>query len=105
MNNTEEEMLQMDDPIPEMEQGQPEEDMTPEEAKASLGFATMLSENMMPQEGMVEEEQDMESEEATGEPTQDVEALIDKKLDEKLSPLFSRLEEMLKDEPEQKETT
>lgn len=87
-------------------------ELTPDEAAASLSFATMLSEQLMPKE------MPMEGEMTEGEPTEeapevpqpevDIEALVAEKVDEVVGAKIAELEERLSgaltpEEPEEEE--
>lgn len=87
--------------IPE-ELQDPNIDMTPEEAKASLGLSTRLTEqylmSQMPQEPMGEEEVDMETgdvEETVEEPVEEVEDPL-VSLEERLTQKIEEMGEKLK---------
>jgi len=88
----------------ELNQDQPV-DMTPEEAKASLGLATRLSEQFLmsqvpqeaPQEAQNGTEQEM-GEEDEKEPEEDKSVALEGKFDEKLEILRTEMKDTIKNE-------
>lgn len=73
-----------------------QDDMTPDEAAASLAFATNLSQGMM---GTNENPQEEDGEEVAKEET-DIDAKIDQKLEEKLAPMMEKIEQLLNGQEE-----
>lgn len=94
-----------DDPIVEGEQ--PEiGDLSPDEAAASLAFATNLQENSMPQ-APVEQEMAPQDEMISQEPQDgamaedtDIEAIVEAKVEEKMADLREELKSALDEEEE-----
>ena len=90
---------------------QPQEDITPDEAAAALAFSTQLGEGMMPQVEQTEEAPTETAPEQPSEPVEeveqpkpeDIEALVDAKVEEKMQILRDELTAALTEEDEQEE--
>lgn len=91
-----------DDPIDEQMATQELEsqDLTPDEAAASLSFANGLAENMMPQVPEMAQEEQI-TEETTETPQMeeaDIEAIVEAKVEEKIGELREQLTSALAEE-------